>query len=274
MTSSMYGANFPQDFQAALTQYNRSQFAEAKEAFTKLSESGPTPAAKDQALTYAAYCEVALKQPDAATALASRIKDKYLGILCRMNLFSMQAKFADIVELSQGEDFEKWPDPMIYEALLCRANAFARTRVHANAERDYRGAIEHTASDSEKAQVYLRLGGLYGDKDKGDPRALEAYGEVLKVNGGVTAVCRAVSARAKLFVAQGKGELALAEFDRLKDITQQPHWSTVQMSYAEVCTSLGMTEEALARYRAVVASVNPPADLRELAQKRINTQLK
>jgi tetratricopeptide (TPR) repeat protein len=266
----LQAGNFPQDFQDANLLYNRGKHEEAREAFLKLVESGPTPAAIDQALAKVAACETALKRYKEATATVDRIKDKFLLTLCRMRLMSEQRKFPDVLSICKNEDFNTWPDALMYEAFLTRGIAYARTGDAPTAEDQFRQAITKTTSDSEKSFAYLSLGELYTRMKTQNARALETYAEVYKLQSGATYLCRAAIASAKLLAGEGKRDLALAELDRLKDLTKQPHWTFAQIGYAEVYTMLGSESEAKARYQAIIDSTNPPADMLKLAKERIN----
>ena len=150
----------------------------------------------------------------------------------------------------------------------------ARTRDAISAEKDYLSAIQHTMSDYAKGQIYLKLGALYGERNKADHRAMDAFAEIFNLKAGLTVLCKAAIARAKLLAAQGQRELAVAEFDRLKNITQQPHWSIARMGLGDVYESLGAKEESLACYKAVVGSPQAPADLVEIAKTKLNATSK
>ena len=104
MLTPLHAANFPTEYQAALRLYGSNMFPEAKVAFAALIASAPTAQAKDAALMQASYCEVQLKHVEEATTLAAGIKDKYLGTLCRMNLMTMQSKYAEVVALVKDEE--------------------------------------------------------------------------------------------------------------------------------------------------------------------------
>ena len=249
-------ANFPTEYQAAMRLYVTSKIPEANAAFAALIASAPNSEAKDAALVQASYCEVQLKHVEEATKLAAGIKDKYLSTLCRMNILALQSKYAEVVALVKDEDFSAWPDALIFDALMSRGNALSRTGGAPAAEKDFRAALDHTINDYKKATVYLRLGSLF----KGQ-QALGYFDEVMKLKEpGATMRYQAIAARARLFAAEGKGVAALAEFDRLNDLTQQPHWTMVQMARAATHEALGETDMARACYEAVVASTNPPAD--------------
>jgi hypothetical protein len=258
-------ANFPTDFQAGLRLYASNKFPEARAAFEPLIASAPSPEAKDVALAQASYCEAQLKHGDAATALAAGIKDKSQSILCRMNILTIQTKYADVWALSKAEDFTTWPDALIYDAYVCRGNAASRLRQTAEAEKDFRAALGATINDYKQAVVYLQLGRLAQG-----PAALACYDEIMKLKApGGTMRYQAVAARARLLAAEGKGALALAEFDRVGELTKQPHWSMVQMARAATHETLGETAKARACYEAIISASQPPADLLATAKAKL-----
>jgi len=256
LLAPLHAATFPTEYQAAMRLYVTNKIPEANAAFAALVASASNSEAKDAALMQASYCEVQLKHVEEATKLAAGIKDKYLSTLCRMNILALQSKYAEVVALVKDEDFSAWPDALIFDALMSRGNALSRTGGAAEAEKDFRAALDHTINDYKKATVYLRLGSLF----KGQ-QALGYFDEVMKLKEpGATMRYQAIAARARLFAAEGKEVAALAEFDRLNDLTQQPHWTMVQMARAATHEALGETDKARACYEAVVASTNPPAD--------------
>ena len=262
------GASFPQDFQTALRLYEGGKFAEAKAAFDKLIELNPNPQAMDRCLVQAAYCETQLKAYDKAEALVAKIKEEHLRTFCRMNLLTIQSKYAEVVALVKDEDFSLWPDAMIFDALMCRGNAASRLRDAVAAEKDFRAALGNTINDYKKATVHLRLGGLC----KGQ-QALECFDEVMKLKEpGATMRYQAIAARARVLAADGKGALAIAEFDRINDLTKHPHWTMVQMARAATHEALGAPDKARACYEAVVASSNPPADSLATAKAKLSTK--
>ncbi|MEY4484719.1 MAG: hypothetical protein RL693_2171 [Verrucomicrobiota bacterium] len=259
------GASFPQDYQAALRLCESGKFAEAKTAFDQLIELNPNPQAIDRCLVQAAYCETQLKAHDKAEAIAAKIKEEHLRTLCRMNMLTLESRYADVVTLVKDADFSLWPDATIFDALMCRGNSSGRMRDSAAAEKDYRGALSNTISDAKRATAYLRLGGLF----KGQ-QALDCLDDVMKLKEpGPTMRYQAIAARARILAGEGKGALAIAEFDRLNDLTKQPHWTMVQMARAATHEALGAPEKARACYEAVAASSNPPADSLATAKARL-----
>jgi tetratricopeptide (TPR) repeat protein len=182
-----------------------------------------------------------------------------------MNILTIQTKYADVWALSKTEDFTTWPDALIYDAYVCRGNAASRLRQAADAERDYRAALGATINDYKQAVVYLQLGRLAQG-----PAALACYDEILKLKApGGTMRYQAVAGRARLLAAEGKGALALAEFDRVGELTKQPHWSMVQMARAATYETLGETAKARACYEAIISASQPPADLLATAKAKL-----
>ncbi len=264
--ATSYAATFPTEYQAALQLYVSNKIPEAKVAFTALIALAPNAETKDLALMQASYCEVQLKHVEEATKLAAGIKDKYLGTLCRMKLLAMQSKYAEVVSLVKNEDFSLWPDALSFEALMIRGEASGRVRDAVAAEKDFRAALGYTINDYKKATAHLRLAWLF---EKGQ-QALDCLDEVMKLKEpGATMRYQAIAARARLLVVGGKGAQALAEFDRLNDLTKQPHWTMVQMARATTHEALGEPEKATACYEAVVASSNPPTDSLATAKTKL-----
>ena len=259
------GATFPQDYQAALKLYDTGKYAEAKTAFDSLIASNPLPQAVDRCLMNEAYCETQLKAHDKAEALAAKIKEEHLRTFCRMNMLTLQTKYAEVVALVKSEDFSLWPDALIFDALMSRGNAMSRTREVAAAEKDFRAALDYTINDYKKATAHLRLGSLFEGQE-----ALDCYDEVMKLKEpGPTLRYQAIAARARILAAEGKGNLAIAEFDRLNDLTKQPHWTMVQMARAATHEVLNEPDKARACYEAIVASSNPPADSLTTAKAKL-----
>ena len=260
-----YAATFPTDYQAALRLFVSNKIPEAKAAFAALIASAPTPEAKDAALIQASYCEVQLKHVEEATKLAAGIKDKYLSKLCRMKLLTMQSKYAEVVALVKDEDFSLWPDALIFEALMVRGEASGRVRDAVAAEKDFRAALGYTINDYKKATAHLRLAWLIEGQ-----KALGCLDEVMRLKEpGPTMRYQAIAARARILAQDGKGALAIAEFDRVSDLDKQPHWTLVQMARAATHEALGEPDKARACYEAVVASSNPPADSLAAAKARL-----
>ncbi len=265
LLAPLYAATFPTDYQAALRLFISNKIPEAKVAFAALIASAPTPEAKDAALIQASYCEVQLKHVEEATKLAAGIKDKYLSTLCRMKLLTLQSKYAEVVALVRDEDFSLWPDALIFEALMVRGEASGRVRDAVAAEKDFRAALSYTINDYKKATAHLRLAWLIEG-----PKALGCLDEVMKLKDpSPTMRFQAIANRARILAQDGKGALAIAEFDRVNDLTKQPHWTMVQMARAATHEALNEPDKARACYEAVVASSNPPADALATAKAKL-----
>jgi hypothetical protein len=99
---------------------------------------------------------------------------------------------------------------------------------------------------------------------------IEAEYQVMKLKEpGPTMRYQAIAGRARIFAGEGKGALAIAEFDRVNDLNKQPHWTMLQMARAATHETLGEPEKARACYEAVVASSTPPADSLAAAKAKL-----
>ena len=260
-----YAATFPTEYQAAMQLYVSNKIPEANLAFTALIASAPNAQTKDLALMQASYCEAQLKHPEQAMTLAAGIKDKQLGTLCRMKMLAIQSKYAELLALVKNEDFSLWPDALSFEALMVRGDASGRARDVVAAQTDFRAALGYTLNDYKKATAYLRLAWLFEGQ-----QALDNLEEVMKLKEpGATMRYQAIAARAHILAANGKGALAMGEFERINELTKQPHWSMVQMARAATHEALGEPDKARACYEAVVASSNPPADSLATAKAKL-----
>jgi len=65
--------------------------------------------------------------------------------------------------------------------------------------------------------------------------------------------------------------LAIGEFERINELTNQPHWTMVQMARAATHEALGEPDKGRACYEAVVASSHPPADALATAKAKLET---
>ncbi len=277
LAASVFGADFTKDFQAAKNLYRVGKYAEAEDAFVKLIEQNSSPKGTEESLAYAAYSAEQQKKSDKAAEFAGKIKDKALNTLCRMKLLEIQKKWNDIISMSKDEDFGKWPENLIYDASVCRGNAYSVTKNLENAEKDFLAATKNTVELEKKAVAYQYLGNLYQNVSKDNQKALDAYGETIRLmsdpkpsmSGGILG--KAVIARAKILASQGKGEEALSEMEKFKSIeAKDPHWSCmIQFTYGEIYEVLGKNTEALESYRKAAAVVNGPEYFIKNANQKI-----
>ncbi len=275
--TTVFGDTPAEDFQTAIKLYNGGKFTEAEEAFVRLSEQKTSPQGYDESLSYAAYSAGQQKNIEKAMEYTGKIKDKSLNTLCRMKLLEMQQKWDEIISLSKDEDFDKWPEHLIYDAYILRGNNYSRTKDAEKAEKDFLAAGKNTVDQLKKAYVYQYLGYLYREVSKDDQKALDAYGEIIKLmtepkpslGGGYLG--RALMARAKILVSQGKGEEAFSELERLKKIEiKDPSWPcTILLWFGEVYESIGKNTESLASYRKAAEVDNAPVALIKKANQKI-----
>jgi tetratricopeptide (TPR) repeat protein len=272
---SAHGGSFPDDFQAAMKLSSSGKAAEAEVAFVKLAELKTSKRATDESLAQAAYCAAAQKKYDQAMDYAGKIEDASLNKLCRMSILQRQNRRAEILVLSKDEDIEKWPDALIFDGLLCRARTYASEKDIPNAERDLLAAVKNTLSSDNRAFAYQFLGDLYRDVGRDSQKALNAYGETLKLECSFRFTARALASRAQLFAAEGKGDQALSEMGQLSklnlDKVKDPYWHCwAPLCQGDVFVTLGKKTEALESYRKAESVTNAPADLLQEAQRKIS----
>jgi tetratricopeptide (TPR) repeat protein len=268
------GDNFPTDFQTAMKLRYSAPAAEAEAAFAKLAERKAGKRATDESLAQAAYCAAAQKKYDKAMEYAGKIEDAALNKLCRMNVLERQSKRAEILTLSRDEAIETWPDALIYDGLMCRGRAYAGEKDVSNAEKDLLAAVKNTVSADNKAFAYGFLGELYGSVSQDLQKALDAYGEILKLEPSFQFTARAVVSRARLLAAEGKGDQAFSEMGRLAklnlDKVNDPYWHCwVPLCQGDVYVTLGKKTEALESYRKAETFTNAPADLLQEAHRKV-----
>jgi tetratricopeptide (TPR) repeat protein len=277
IAASVFGGEFPNDFQSAVKLYNSGKYAAAQEAFIKLQNQTNSKRGIDECLAYTAYSFAQQKNIPKAMEYAGKINDKAMNMFCRMKLLEIQKKWDELISLCKDEDFENWPEYMIYDACSCRANAYTRIRNAEKAEKDFLCAEKNTVEKTNKAYVYQYLGSMYQDLGKDGKKALDAYGEIVKLMtdpkpsmaGGMLG--RALIARAKILAAQCKEKEALAELEVFKETgIKDPYWScAVLLCYGEVYDLTGKNKEALENYRKAAAVGNGPAYLLEDAKQKI-----
>ena len=263
--------SFPEDFQAAVLLYRTGKTEEAYTAFVQLSERQVAQRGVDESLAYASTCALALKKPELAQERVGKIKDETLAKLGKMQILRDQRKYAELLELSQNDDFSKWPDGKIYGILMCRASAYAALKKFENAEKDYRAATQSTLLTEDKGMALLLLGELYRDGLKDNQKAIDVYGEFLKLKDPrIGLLSRAVTSRARLLAAQGQGGLALEELSTVqrKPIREPAISCALYVCSGEMNISLGKTNEALACYRRAAGVTNAPeTQLKEVGQR-------
>ncbi len=274
---SVHGDNFPNNFQLAMRLYQDGQFVQAEEAFIELSGQRVAQLGIDASLTYAAYCANQRQEYKKASEYAARIKNPHRRTLCQLQLLQTQNDWNAILALSRDEKFESWPDDLIYPALMCRADAWLRSGDTESAIRDFRAAANYTVVTRNLATIYLLIGNAYRDNLKDEQKAMDAYGEVVRImsdpkpsmSGGK--LVQASMARAELLAARGDGKAALAELDRLKVLEPlEPRWTcTIQLCYGDTYKTMNNVAEALKHYRVAAAVEGAPASLLESANQKI-----
>ena len=274
LSACALGGKFPQDFQSARKFYHSDKFAEAEAAFVELAGRNVSKRATDESLAQAATCALAQKKYDKAMEYAGRIGEPALGKLTKVRVLCSQSRWDDVLVLCKADDIETWPDALIFDALLWRGRAWAVKRDSANAEKDFLASVRFTVLPDNKAIAYQAQGDVSHEVAKDDAKALQAYGEVMKLADSVSAhrLARAVMARARILAAQGKGAQSLAELDGLEaEQLKDPYWRcTVQLCHGEILEGMGREADALARYKAALSCDKAPEALRNAAAKKID----
>ncbi|MEI6165630.1 MAG: hypothetical protein WCS52_00395 [bacterium] len=270
-TLPVLAGSFPEDFQSAMLLFWTGKTEEAETAFVQLSERKVAQRGVDESLAYAATCALALKKPELALERVGKIKDENLAKLGKMQILKDQRKYAELLELAESDDFSKWPDGKIYGALMCRASAYAGLKKFENAEKDFRDAIQSTLLANDKGAALLLLGELYRDGMKDNQKAIDAYGELMKLEDlRIGLLSKAVTSRARLLALQGQGGQALVELSAVQDkpIREPAIICALRVCSGEMNISLGKPNEALACYRGAAGVTNAPeALLKEVGQK-------
>ena len=74
--ATVFGGDFPQDYQSAIKLYNGGKYAESEEAFVKLTEQTSAPRGIDESLAYAAYSAEQQKKATRRSNLQARSKTR------------------------------------------------------------------------------------------------------------------------------------------------------------------------------------------------------
>lgn len=278
LSTGVFAGSFPEDFQEARKLYHTGKSAEAEAAFVALAGRNVSKRATDEALAQAVNCALAQKKYDKAGEYAAKIGVPALNKLCQIQILRSQSRWDDLLALCKGEDIESWPDALVFDALLWRGRAWAAKRDCANAEMDFLASVRFTVVPDNKALAYHALGDLYREVAKDDEKAMQSYGEIVKLADALPTrrLAPAVMGRARILAAQGKGAQALAELDRLDaDRIKEPYWQcSIQTCYGEVLERMGRNADALARYKAAVSCENAPEALLSAARKKMEALTK
>ena len=276
--AAVFASDFARDFQSAMELYNGGKFAEAEAAFVKLSEQISTPKGADESLAHAAYSAEQQNKSDKAIEFAGKIKDKSLNAYCRMKLMEKQRKWDEILVLTKDEDFEKWPDALIYSASFCRGSAYVETRNAENAKKDFFIAAKNTVDQVNKAYVYQALGNMYFSISKDTQKALDAYGKVVKLmtEAKKPSLARgllqgALTSRARIFASQENGAEAVSDIEKLSRFeVKEPYvLCEIQLWNGQIYEIIGKNTDALESYRKASAIEKVPVDMVKEANQRI-----
>lgn len=272
MSVSVFAANFADDFEAALKLKNTGKYAEAQEAFVKLSEVAPTPQAGDDALVYAALAAARLQKFDDANAIAAKIKDAPTAKNCKMELMLDNYKSADLVAEFKDEDIGAWPEKIAAAGFFKRGSAYLTTKNLVKAESDLEKAVEKGLNPNEKVNAAQLLGIAYMN-DNNDEKALAAYAVAEKypsLNGGASFMGSLINASV-ILTKQGKFDEALAKLNIIDQKQTFDYWKAyVISSYGDVYLAKGDKAQATAKYKESMAVEKAPKSLLDAIQKKLD----
>lgn len=272
MPESVSAANFADDFAAALKLKNTGKYAEAQEAFVKLSEVAPTPLAGDDALVYAAQCATRQKKSEEAFAIAAKIKDAPTAKNCKMELMIDNYKSADLVADFKDEDIGAWPEKIAASGFYRRGFAYATTGNGAKAVADLEKAVEKGLTPNDKVNAAQILGNVYMGQIKDNEKALAAYAVAEKypsLNGAASFLGSIVNS-SLILMKQGKFDEALAKLNMIDQKQIFDYWkANVIATYGDVYLAKGDKTQAAAKYKEALAVEKAPKSLVDAIQKKL-----
>lgn len=272
-----HAGSFPEDFQAAVKLYRSGKNAEAEEAFVELSARKVARRGADASLARAAYSAQRQKKSEKADEYAAQIKDPAMNKLSRMELAKMRRDNEGVLAICAEENFDAWPDELIYPAYISRGDALARLGRGEEAVANFRKAMDNTVSKRHKASALYMIGNTTRDSLKDPKKAMDAYGEIVEMMwnpkpsnaGGYLG--RAMIERAKILSSQGKGDEALAELKKFEALgLDDPYWlCALPLHIGQVQEAMGNKDEALKQYRQAAAIDKGPAIYVKQAKEKI-----
>lgn len=248
-----------------------SKHAEAAAFFLKLAETAAKPEQKGDALRHAALATARNKQIEAALLLADTIPLKPDADFTKVQIYLETRKWAELLTAAERLDADSWPDALIYPTLMARARARSALGEMAAAEADAKQAIQHTISLNNQAAAWHLIAQNAQRSGKDQTKALEAYGEMIRLNPSGGSLQRALSERARLLSSLGKHDAALADLVELdKNTRNDPHWICMALiSYGDVYRDMGDKAKARQSFEQAAKVPGAPAVLLDEVNKRL-----
>ena len=266
-------ADYLSDRKAALALVQAGKDAEALTAFTNMAGNVASEIQKSDALELAAECANRLKQYDKALELAKAIPLPAVSKKCRMNLLQANRKYSELLAEFKTEDIDHWPESARGEAFFSRGQAFVQLKDGPAAEADLKKAAEYSRERHTPGLAWLMLGNMCRDLLKDDQKALEAYGEGIKMvsgGGGYSYTMEAVLSAADILCKQGKYDEALEVLKKIDFKKMEGYWGvTFRCAYGETLASQGKKTEAIAKFNEALGVKDATAAQKAACEKRI-----
>ncbi len=273
-------ADYLSDRKAALALVQAGKDAEALTAFTNMAGSAPSDLQKSDALEQAAGCANRMKQYDRALELAKTIPIPALSKKCRMTLLHENGKYSELIAEFKTEDIDHWPTSTARGgAFYSRGTAFFQLKDGQAAAADLKKAAKYSAEYSSEERwdtlglAWLMLGETYRHLLKDDKKALEAYGEGIKMvrdGGGYHYTLGAVWSAADILCKQGKYDEALEVLGKIDLKKQEGAWGmTFYCAYADTLAGQGKKEEAIAKFNEALTVKGATEAQKAACEKRI-----
>ena len=269
---SVFAANFADDFEGAVKLMNSGKYAEAQEAFIKLSEVAPTPQSGDDALAYATRSASAQKKFDEALAIAAKIKDVPLSKKWRMEIMLADFKSPDLIKEFKDEDIGAWPEKIAFDGFFKRGFAYMVTGDGVKAAADLEKAVEKGLTPDQKVAAAEMLGNVYMSQIKDDEKALAAFAvaEKFQLNGRSSFMGSLISASV-ILTKQGKFDEALAKLNIIDQKQAFEYWkANIIASYGDVYAAKGDKAQASVKYKEAMAVEKAPKSLLDAIQTKLD----
>ena len=243
-------------------------------AFTNMAASASSDLQKSDALEQAAGCSNRMKQYDRAQELAKSIPIQAVSKKCRMNILQANGKYSELLAEFKAENIDQWPESARGEAFFSRGQAFVQLKDGPAAAADLKKAAEYSREYHTPGLAWLMLGDTCRNLLKDDQKALEAYGEGIKLvpgGDGRYYTLNAVLSAADILRKQGKYDEAFAILEKidLKKLDGRSWGVPFQCAYGETLASQGKKAEAIAKFNETLGIKDATAADKAACEKRI-----
>ncbi len=266
-------ADYLSERSAALALVQAGRNPEALTAFTNMAASAASALQKSDALEQAAGCANRLKQYDRALELAKAIPIPAVSKKCRMTLLCGNGKYGELIVEFKTEDIDRWPQSARGEAFFSRGTAFVQLQDVPAAAADLKKAAEYSHDQHTPGQAWRMLGDACRAILKDDRKALEAYGEGIKMvrnGGGYSYTMDVVLSAAAILRKQGKYDEALGILGKIDWRKMSGYWGVAfYCAYGETLAGQGKKAEAIAKFNEALGLKDATAANKAACEKRI-----